>query len=284
MSTLREAQDILRRVGAQPDAEIDLAETALAFAALETPEPGFGRYRHHLSLLVRDVADVFADTRAERTEPADLLTAQSSALSWVLAERYGYAGDQETYDDLQNANLMRVIDRRRGLPVALAVLYLHAARAQGWRMVGLNFPGHFLVRLEAEGVRTILDPFNALSPLSSAQLRGLIKRVGGDMAELAPEYTEALSSREILLRLQNNRKMRLLQDKRAEDTLQTLEAMLMVAPADAALWREAGLLQMHLGNLRAAILALEQVVDLSNDVAVRNEAVDLLEQIRTRIN
>lgn len=284
MSTLREAQDILRRVGAQADAEIDLAEAALAFAAQETPEPGFGRYRHHLSLLIRDVADVFADTRAERTEPDDRLTAQSSALSWVLAERYGYIGDQETYDDLQNANLMRVIDRRKGLPVALAILYLHTARAQGWRMVGLNFPGHFLVRLEVEGARTILDPFNALSPLSPAELRALIKQVGGDGAELAPEYTEALSNREILLRLQNNRKMRLLQDKRTEQALQTLEAMLMVAPAHAALWREAGLLQMHLGNLRAAILALEQVVDLSDDAAVRNEAVDLLEQIRTRIN
>ena len=49
--------DILRRVGSQPDAEIEVAEAALALAALARPGVALGRYRHHLKLLVRDVAD-----------------------------------------------------------------------------------------------------------------------------------------------------------------------------------------------------------------------------------
>jgi len=65
--------------------------------------------------------------------PAIRWTPAWAALTQVMAEEHGYGGDRQHYDDLQNANLIRVIDRRRGLPVALGILYLHAARAQGWR-------------------------------------------------------------------------------------------------------------------------------------------------------
>ena len=57
-----------------------------------------------------------------------------AALARTLVGRHGYAATTSTYDDLQNANLMRVIDRKRGLPVALGILYIHAARRQGWTM------------------------------------------------------------------------------------------------------------------------------------------------------
>src|SRR3546814_8702530 len=52
------------------------------------------------------------------------------ALAGVLLAEFGYHGDTESYDDPQNADLVRVIDRRMGLPVSLGVLYIHAARAQ----------------------------------------------------------------------------------------------------------------------------------------------------------
>lgn len=97
----------------------------------------------------------------------------------ALAEamrRQGYAGDVLTYDDLQNANLIRVIDRRKGLPVALGILWIHAARARGWRADGLAFPGHFLVRLEH---RVIVDPFNEGRLCDAAFLRRLLRATAG---------------------------------------------------------------------------------------------------------
>jgi regulator of sirC expression with transglutaminase-like and TPR domain len=60
---------------------------------------------------------------------------------------------------------MRVVDRRRGLPVALAILYIAAARYQGWPICGLNFPGHFLLSLELGGARGIVDPFDGAQAL-----------------------------------------------------------------------------------------------------------------------
>ena len=161
------AQAFLRDVGGMGDGPLPLAPAALALAALERPSVDLARYHHHLASLAHEVGAV-AGGSAE-------IERRVAALNTVILERYGYQGDTLTYEDLQNANLMRVIDRRKGLPVALGILYIHAARAQGWDMAGLAFPGHFLVRLQDAGARLILDPFHGGKPREAAELRDLLK-------------------------------------------------------------------------------------------------------------
>lgn len=268
----------LRRVGGQADADIALAEAALLLAALDRPRVGLERYVHHLSLLARDTAERGAALGAERS-----LAAQAEALNAVLLGRYEYAGDRLTYDDVQNANLMRVIDRRKGLPIALGILFMHAARAQGWRIDGLNFPGHFVLRLELGGERAILDPFNGGALRGPRELREILRSVAGPDAELRPEHTEPVSNRDVLLRLQNNIRLRRLRQQRAADALGTLETMLMIAPDRAELWREAGLLHAHLGNLRAALTTLDHFLELGGEPGARHEAAALIQRIKARL-
>lgn len=264
------AKETLERAGAAPDEAIDLAETALALAALERPKVGLDWYRRHLA----DLAD------ACRQEAGD----GAAALGRAIATEYGYHGDVQTYEDLQNANLMRVIDRRKGLPVALGILYLHVARSQGWAAVGLNFPGHFLIRVDTGAGRAIVDPFHEGQICHVADLRGLLKTLAGNDAELRPEHYREVSDREILLRLQNNIKLRLLQSDQAERATDVLGTMLTIAPGHAGLWREAGLIHAHLGNVRAAVGALERVMDLANDDTVLHEAAVLLQQLKSNLH
>jgi regulator of sirC expression with transglutaminase-like and TPR domain len=129
----------LREIGASGEHILPIAEAALVLASFERPRVGPTRYREHLQLLARDVG--------RHPGAAGDGAARVRALNEIILLKYGYSGDALTYDDLQNANLMRVVDRRKGLPVALGILYMHAGRAQGWETVGLAFPGHFLVRL-----------------------------------------------------------------------------------------------------------------------------------------
>src|SRR6184192_3802488 len=132
----------LRELGAAGSPVLPIGDAALALASFERPRVGLSRYRQHLTALARDVG--------RHPGATGELAARAHALNEIILLKYGYSGDELTYDDLQNANLMRVVDRRTGLPVALGILYLHAARAQGWDAVGLGFPGHFLIRLAAE--------------------------------------------------------------------------------------------------------------------------------------
>ena len=89
-------------------APIDLAEAALLLAALDCPEARLDDYRAHLDTLASDVGAAAEDA----DDPV-------AALNTVLFDRHGYDGARESYDDLDNVNLIRVIDRRRGLAIKL---------------------------------------------------------------------------------------------------------------------------------------------------------------------
>jgi regulator of sirC expression with transglutaminase-like and TPR domain len=252
-----------------------LAAAALALACRDRPRVDLARYHHHLDSLAAEAAAAGAAAHSPE--------ARRAALAAVIAGRYGYEGDRLTYEDLQNANLMRVIDRRKGLPVALGILYLHAARAQGWGAAGLAFPGHFLLRLGESPERLVIDPFDHGRARDAAALRDLLKSVAGAAAELEPAHYAEVGDRDILLRLQNNIKLRLIQSRRLDEALAVIEGMLLFAPDHAALWREAGLVNVELGNLRAGIAALERSLGLAGDETARHQAALLLQQLKSRL-
>jgi regulator of sirC expression with transglutaminase-like and TPR domain len=282
MSELPDAFDredctrFLRELAAHESRLLPIGEAALALASFERPRVGLARYRQHLAALARDVG--------RHAAAGGNLASRALALNEVILLKYGYSGDELTYDDLQNANLMRVVDRRKGLPVALGILYLHAARAQGWECVGLGFPGHFLIRLSDGPERLILDPFHAGRVCDAAMLRELLKAMAGQAVELSPEHYAPVADRDVLLRLQNNLKSRLLQAGRHERALRVVETMQLLAPDLATLWQEVGLLHAHLGNLRAAAQAVEEFIRRTPDGAARHQAAVLLQQLKAKLN
>ena len=262
----------LRRLGSDPSDAIDIAGAALILAGLDRPGVPLARYRDHLALLADDLRKASAG--------ADSLDARLIAVREVFFAAYGYQGDRRTYDDLQNANLMRVIDRRRGLPVALGILCIHAARAQGWEVAGLNFPGHFLLRMDHAGQRAILDPFQKCAPQTASELRALLKAQGDEDAELRAEHYMTVPDRAVLVRLQDNIRLRQSRsgDKRA--AAGTLERMLWIAPDDKTLWREKALLDARLGRIDNAVAALEEYILRETLDGPRHDAALLLQRLR----
>lgn len=279
MTPRQQALDYLRRLGEADDSDIDVAEAALALAVLDHPTD-LTPYRAHLAALGADLGALMQDA-------PDGLPDRVAALGRLL-EQHGYAGDSETYEDLQNANLIRVIDRRRGLPVSLGILLMSAARAQGWDMLGLNFPGHFLLRLDHGGGRQIIDPFDGASPRGPRELRDMLKQTAGLESELTPDHYAPVSNREVLLRLQNNLKLRHLSTDQPDKALAVIEDMLLFAPQHIGLWRESGLLNAHLGKLTAGIQAFENFLRIGEARGASPQLLDhtrsLLKQLRGRLN
>ncbi len=267
-----EAEAVLRRVGEEPGDAVDIAGAALALAALDRPGVSLDRYRDHLGLLAADLRKAAGG--------ADSLDARIRALREVIFAAYGYQGDRRTYDDLQNANLIRVIDRRRGLPVALGILCIHAGRAQGWEIAGLSFPGHFLLRMDHLGQRAILDPFARCAPQAAQELRALLKAQGDEAAELRPEHHAAVPDRDILVRLQNTIRLRQSRSGNHQAAAATLERMLWIAPDDKTLWREKALLDTRLGRIDNAVAALEEYILRETRDGPRHDAALLLQRLR----
>ena len=275
--TTRESEEILKCIGDSSDGGLDIFAGALALAALERPRIELARYRDHMSKII---GDVHACANGNLGSLEDCIV----ALRQAIVVDNDYQGDVETYDDIQNANMMRVIDRRRGLPVSLGILYLQAARAQGWGACGLNFPGHFLIQLEHDGQRAIIDPFNDGAACAPNELRQLLKTTIGNDAELAPQHYAAVTDRDVLLRLQNNVKLRLAQLGEGARVISVIKVMLLFAPTESSLWREMAALEAKLGNLQAAITALDEYLKREFRDGPRQEAALLLQRLQRRIN
>lgn len=268
----------LAATGQLPDSEIDIAAVALQLARIDMPQADWPAAAAHLSLLAQQAAAL-----AQDIAPDDLAE-QAAALAGLIAGRFGYGGDTDTYDDLANANLIRVVERRRGLPVALGVLWLHAARAAGWHAHGVDFPGHFLLALSGGGRQAVLDVFAGGTPLDVRELRGLIKRVGGEGAELRPDQLRPMGARAVLLRLQYNIVQRRLNANDLEGALAGTEDMLLFAPDQAAQWRDAGLMNRRLDRVSAALRCFERFLALVPVGEAAERVRGVMEELRSRLN
>lgn len=275
----------LDAVGQLPDVEIDIAGAALQLARIDAPDADWAAAEAHLSMLAREAIDL-----ARNIAPGDL-AARAGAIAGLLTGRHGYRGDTETYDDPVNANLLHVIERRRGLPVSLGILWLHCTRAIGWDAHGVDFPGHFLIALEGDGKQPkpasqqiVLDVFAGGLPLEARDLRALLKRVGSAEVELKPGVLQPMSARGVLLRLQENVRIRRLQGGDYAGALACTESMLAMAPDQAPLWREAALMNERLDHITKALKCYSRFLDLvpSGNAATQTRAA--MDDLRARLN
>jgi regulator of sirC expression with transglutaminase-like and TPR domain len=272
------ARAALSAIGQLADSEIDIGNAALQLARVDAPEADWQAAARHLSELAQRAVKC-----AVAMDKEDL-SARAAALSGLLSKEFGYGGDLETYDDPANANLIRVIERRRGLPVALGVLWLHAARAAGWGSHGVDFPAHFLVALEGHKTQVVVDVFNGGQIMSARELRALLKRVEGEKAELRPGLLQPMSTRRVLLRLQNNIMTRRLEAGDLRGGLRCTEDMLLIAPDQAELWRQAGIMNQRLEQVAAARDCYQRFLDLVPEGSVANGVRTQLDILKSMLN
>jgi regulator of sirC expression with transglutaminase-like and TPR domain len=275
---MTEPRAALAAIGQLVDSEIDIGNAALQLARVDAPDADWQAAARHLSDLAQGA--VKRATAMDREDPP----ARAVVLADLLVEEFGYSGDVEAYDDPANANLIRVTERRRGLPVALGVIWLHAARAAGWGSHGVDFPAHFLVALEGHKTQVVVDVFNGGQLMSARELRALLKRVEGETAELRPGLLQPMSTRRVLLRLQNNILTRRLEAGDLRGGLRCTEDMLLIAPDQAELWRQAGIMNQRLEQVAAAKVCYQRFLDLVPEGPVANSVRGQLDILKSMLN
>tara|TARA_R110002096_G_scaffold309403_4_gene504079 strand:- start:124150 stop:125046 length:897 start_codon:yes stop_codon:yes gene_type:complete len=255
--TIDKQIEFLKNVGEIPEDEIDIAETALMLASLDRPGVSLQKYHHHLEILKLDTAS--AGHNASSAEE------RANSLINVMYGRHEYKGDDKFYDDLQNVNLMSVIDRRLGLPISLGILYIHAARSQGWNAEGVNFPAHFLIRIYGENDQVILDPFHKGKILDAHDLRELVGTISGGDQKLEQWHHAPLGKRAILVRLLNNIKIRCLNASDFDLAMNALKRTIYIDPEKIVHKYELGMLQIHTKSVEEGKKNLLDCLDFMDD-------------------
>ena len=261
------------------DGKIELASACLQIA--EDAYPGLD-----VDGYVGEIERLTKRLRA-RLAPDTAVEDRVIALNEFLFDDLGFSGNVDDYYDPRNSYLNEVLDRRTGIPITLAVLYMEIGRRIDLPLEGVSFPGHFLVRLPLRGGTLVLDPFSGGVPQSEAELRERLKRViprdaagGVPVAELPlDQFLEPASNRQILARVLRNLKGVYREKDSPERLLEVLNRMIIVAPDSAAELRDRGFVYQRLECWRPALKDLADYLDREPDAAdseeVRAKMVEL---------
>lgn len=179
--------------------DVDLVVAALVAVEFEYPNLDVSRYVAQV-----DEFAALACRLARDLDEAEQPEGAIRALDSAFFEHLGFRGNQDDYYDPRNSFLNEVIDRRIGIPITLALLYIEIGQRMGLEMAGLSFPGHFLVRYRDGDRLVFIDPFHQGARLDAEALEARLRRVVGPGAQLAAEHLTPASRRHMLLRLLTN--------------------------------------------------------------------------------
>lgn len=271
-----------RKVVSGLDDEINLAEAALLIASEEYPDLDIAAYLARLDAMA---ATLKGRLRAD-ISPADTIV----ALNRFLFDEQGFTGNDADYYDPRHSFLNEVLDRKRGIPITLALVYMEISRRIGLPVQGVSFPAHFLVKCRVREGTVVLDPYAKGISLSLDDLRQRIKhlRDGADLPQSTlAEMLAAASNKDILVRMLRNLQGIYSHHKQWLKALAATDRMITVMPDLADAYRDRGMIYLSLECFRAALFDLQaytkMLPEAADAYAIRQQVVEL-QALASRLN
>ncbi|MBP0012730.1 MAG: transglutaminase family protein [Roseofilum sp. SBFL] len=233
----------------QPEASISLAKAALYIAAEAYPKLNPVEY---LQQLDRMAAEIQSQLPTQRYPLRIIQT-----INDYLYGQLGFRGNTEDYYDPRNSFLNEVLNRRTGIPITLALVYLELAQRLEFPMVGIGMPGHFLIRPDFEEVGIFVDAFDRGEVLFPEDCAKRLAQIYGQPIELKPQYLAPVSPRQFLARMLTNLKVIYLHNHQIDLALAAIERILLLFPQAPTELRDRGLISYELGNWSLATQDLE---------------------------
>jgi regulator of sirC expression with transglutaminase-like and TPR domain len=265
----------------QPD-DVSLAEGALLIAAEEYDGLDVDGYLGRI--------DEMASTLRRRLRSDISPTEALIALNRYVFDELGFSGNAGDYYDPRNSFLNDVIDRRLGIPITLAVVYIEIGRRIGLPLEGVSFPAHFLVKCVLHEGMLILDPYARGASLGVEDLQERLKAFSKEIVidpEIVPSLLASAPPKDILARMLRN--LRAIYGSRGEPlkALSACDRILALAPDAAEDYRERGELYADLECFRASVADLRQYLKLkpqAQDSGRIARRIAELEPLAARIN
>ena len=249
-----------------PDERIELAEAALWIAAEEQPgldpSPWLARL-DELGLRLRP-----------RLTGLDDDLDRVSELTSFLSDEVGLRGNFDDYYDPRNSFLNEVLDRGLGIPITLALVYMEVGRRAGVPLVGVGFPGHFLLRHTVHP-QLLLDPFDGGRLLTTDDCRQMLEKLSGGTLPFEPRLLRPSSPRQILVRMLNNLRGIYLHRSEFLRVIGVLDRVLLLDPDDIGARRDRGLLTLKWEDPSRGIEDLERYLALEPE-APDHESIEAL--------
>lgn len=248
---MRSSRERLAEIVRRPDC--DLAEAALLCCCEVEPDLDV-----EVELLRIDaIADAFVTRGFSPSSPED----DARALGAYLAGVQGFVGDGEDYHDPSNGLLTRVLDRKRGLPIALSIVYVAVGRRVGIPAYGIALPGHFVTGVGGGERPVVVDPFHSGALLDERELSERVASATGGQARFTRSMLRPAPAPLVIRRVLNNLTRDFTNQGDLEDALWTVELKQLLPGSPPDDHRARGELLLNLGRFRAAAAAFEAYVE-----------------------
>lgn len=232
------------RLSREPDAPLDLATIALYLAKEEFPDLDVDSYLRQLDQWAEALGPGLEDCTLEE---------QYDRLCTLLFEKAGFHGNQEDYYNPNNSYLNQVIDRRTGLPIALAAVAMAVGKRAGLQVIGIGLPGHFLAQIH-DGFGSILfDPYHGGKRLRVADCTELVERATGAPAFLTPMHFEPVSLQAMLVRMLGNLRGVYMEQEDHHRAIRILQRLRQLQPDQAVFHRDLGISHLKTGQPGLAV-------------------------------
>jgi regulator of sirC expression with transglutaminase-like and TPR domain len=255
----------------QSDEAINLERAALYLALEEHPTLDVD-----IALAQLDrMADVVRDRLPESRYPLRVI----KVINQYLYEELGFVGNRKNYYDPQNSHLNQVLERRLGIPITMALVYLAIAKRVDFPMIGIGMPGHFLIRPLVEDMDIYVDAFNGGEILFPQDCEALLQKLYQEPVALRPEFLQPVTNRQFLARMLGNLKGIAINQNNIHSALAAVERILLLFPEASGELRDRGILYFQLRRWSEARQDLEGYLRTMPPEGDRNLIQDLLQQI-----
>ena len=262
-----------------PEEDLDLAEAVLLIAQEEQPDLDVAHYLKRL--------DQLADAVRTELPPSPTHNDTLQCLNTHLFIKKGLRGNIGEYYDPRNSFLNEVLETKAGIPITLSVIYMEVGRRLGLALVGIGFPGHFLVKYSGPDGERILDPFLGGASLSEAQLAAKLRSMYGENNPLAAQVSKLLApatKKEILTRMLGNLKGVYLNKGDFERALSVIDRMVLIRPDAATEFRDRGAVQQRLGRMQGTVRDFKKYLELVPDAPDADRIHTLIQRSVAQLN
>ncbi len=268
-------RDFFERLATQPDEAVDVAEAALWVASIGRSDVDVDGARARLDALTERAREHLA----KHAEPGE----QVGALCDLLRNVEGFSGNEADYYVPENSFLDAVLEARRGIPIALGVIYIAVGKRLGLDIEGVNFPGRFLVRATlTDDAVLIVDPSEGVV-LDEAALRERVSRALGSDIELTSEHLTAATISAIVMRMMNNLKVVYVHNGDPAAALGYCDWMVELVPDNPGELRDRAVLLEQIEAFEAAANDYEKVIALVRDASARRKLRRHVRELRRRV-
>ncbi len=195
-----------------------------------------------------------------------------------------FKANTDDYYNPLNSYLNIVIERKRGIPITLCILYMRVARSVSFKMYPVNFPGHFLIKhiLEDNSGEIIVDPFNGGRIMDDYSLKALIEQAYPQQnIPLTHALVEKATAAQVLIRMLNNLKGSYYEAQDIDRYNIANEMVLAIDPYNPDAIRDKGIVLLKKGDPSEALKVLNSYLEINPEAEDADDVLDIIHQIRS---